>query len=251
MPSGCHVVGADVAGPRRLRRIAVLREHHRLAGGPVDQRGLVLRIDRRDGDSVDALRQQIVDDTLLLCRRAIGGNPEFRLHVRQFLIRLLDAATRDRPEVRRVVGDERQFERLRVAAAITASATRHYACDAHQHGDHSRHRAHIHLNPFVPPQEQLRGHDITKGWGRCGLINLNHARSECDHAASNGTNPDDPARHATGSRSGAYARHHGRSSPRRRGGRARTGPPLPPVILAPCRRPLAFRAPADGSIGPR
>jgi hypothetical protein len=66
-----------------LRCVAVLREDQGSLRGRVDERRLVLRIDRRDGDGVDAFGEQIIDDTLLFCGRAVGGDPELGVDVRQ------------------------------------------------------------------------------------------------------------------------------------------------------------------------
>ena len=110
LAAGRHVVGADVAGARRLRRVAVLREHQGALRRGVDQRGLVLRIDGGDGDPVHALGEQVVDDALLLGGGAVGGEPELGFDVRQLGVGLLHAAPGDRPEVGRVVGHERQLD---------------------------------------------------------------------------------------------------------------------------------------------
>ena len=92
----------------------------------VDQRDLVLRVDRRDGDAIDPLGQQVVDDPLLFCGGAIRGEAELGFDIRQLLVGLLDAAPGNRPEVGGVVGDEGDLERP-PAALIAAPREPHPA----------------------------------------------------------------------------------------------------------------------------
>jgi hypothetical protein len=106
-----QVVGADVAEACRVRRIAVLREDQGSLRRRIDERDLVLRIDRRDGNRIDAFGQQVIDDPLLLRGGAVRGQAELGLDVRQLLVGLLDAAPGDRPEVGGVVGDEGHLQR--------------------------------------------------------------------------------------------------------------------------------------------
>ena len=101
------VVGADVAGAIAVRRVAVLREDQRLAGRAVDHLCLIFGINRADGYPVNAFRQQVVNDALLPGGREFGIDLEFDLDVGQFRLSLLGTFARDRPEIRSVVGDER------------------------------------------------------------------------------------------------------------------------------------------------
>jgi hypothetical protein len=87
-----------------------MSDEHGTQGGIVDHLGLICRIDRADRDSVDLLRQQIIDNPALLCGRAVGWNSELDLDIRQFGIRLFGAPARNRPEVRGVVRNESQAE---------------------------------------------------------------------------------------------------------------------------------------------
>src|SRR5215510_15209084 len=102
------VISADIAGAIAIRRVAVLSDDDRLAGRAVDQLHLIFGINRADGYSANAFRQQIVNHALLPGGGAVVIDPELDLDVGQFRLSLLGAFARDRPEIRGVVGDERE-----------------------------------------------------------------------------------------------------------------------------------------------
>ena len=106
---GGQVVGADVAGARRLSgaSLSCVNTSARFAAASISAVWFC-GIDGRDRDAVDPLGQQVVDDALLFGGGAVRGDPELGLDIRQLLVGLLDAAPRDRPEVGGVVGDEGQ-----------------------------------------------------------------------------------------------------------------------------------------------
>src|SRR5262249_10712045 len=101
------VIGADVAGAIAVRRVAVLRENQRLTGRAVDQLRLIFRVNRADGYPVNAFRQQVVNYPLLPGCGEFGIDLEFNLDVGQFRLSLLGSFARNRPEIGRVIGDER------------------------------------------------------------------------------------------------------------------------------------------------
>src|SRR5262249_20106899 len=101
------VIGADVTGAIAAWRVAILREDQRLTGRAVDQLRLILGVNRADGYPVYALRQQVVNYSLLTGGREFGIDLEFDLDVGQFRLSLLGPFARDRPKIRRVIGDER------------------------------------------------------------------------------------------------------------------------------------------------
>src|SRR5262245_53860252 len=102
------VISAYIAGAIAIRRVAVLSDDHRLIGRAVDQLYLVLGVDGTDSYPVDAFRQQVVNHTLLPGGGAVVIDPELDLDVGQFRLSLLGTFARDRPEIRGVVGDERE-----------------------------------------------------------------------------------------------------------------------------------------------
>ena len=86
------------------------RDEQGLLGDAVEHLGLVGRIDRADGDAVDAGRQQVVEDLLLLGGAAGGRHAERHVDVAERLLGLLGPTARDGPEVGGVVGHEGELE---------------------------------------------------------------------------------------------------------------------------------------------
>src|SRR5262249_57135885 len=110
------VIGTDITGALAARRVAVLSDDHRLTGRAVNHLHLIFRINRADGYSVNAFRQQIINHSLLPGGGAVVIDPELDLDVRQFRLRLLGAFARDRPEIRSVVGYEDDSPLIRPVA---------------------------------------------------------------------------------------------------------------------------------------
>src|SRR5205807_1787661 len=102
----------SMAGPA-LRRVAVLRDDENASGRVVNHLRLVRGVNGADGHAVDALREQVVNDALLVGGCSVRRNAELDLDVTEFLHGLLRPAPRNRPEVRRVVCDEGEPELLR------------------------------------------------------------------------------------------------------------------------------------------
>src|SRR5205085_1040761 len=108
LPTCGDVVGADVTSSVAVGRVAVLRKDKRLAGDAVEQLRLVLWINRADRHAVNAFGNEVFDDALLPGSRAITGHLELDCYIGQFGGSLLCPLARNRPEVRRVVGDKGQ-----------------------------------------------------------------------------------------------------------------------------------------------
>src|SRR5205085_1722824 len=79
-----------------------------LAGDAVEQLRLVLWINRADRHAINAFGNEVFDDALLPGSRAITGHLELDCYIGQFGGSLLCPLARNRPEVRRVVGDKGQ-----------------------------------------------------------------------------------------------------------------------------------------------
>ena len=102
---GRDVVGADVGEPLRRRRVGVVRDQERALGDLVEQRRHVGGIDRRDRDAVDAAREQVLEDLLLLVDRAGLRHAEVDRDA-ELGLRLAYAGFGDGPEARWSVDDE-------------------------------------------------------------------------------------------------------------------------------------------------
>ena len=141
LPAGRDVVGADVALPLAVGRVAVVREHERLLRRVVQHRRLVRRVHGADGDPVHAFRQQVVQDALLRGRGSVAET-ELDFDVCQPGVGLLGALPRDGPEIRGVVRDEGEPLRGRLLAAAAADGEQAQATE----GDGSLHRHSILLS---------------------------------------------------------------------------------------------------------
>src|SRR6185369_15608436 len=85
LASRFDVICADVTDAIAGWRVAVLRDNERLAGGAIQHRRLVGRIDGADSDAFNAFCEKIVNDALLLGGSAVGRNPEFHFDARYLL----------------------------------------------------------------------------------------------------------------------------------------------------------------------
>jgi hypothetical protein len=112
LTTGSDVVSADVEGALALRCITVLRDHKGLFGSLVDHRRLVCRIDGAQSNAVNAFYQQIIEDAGLLGRRSVCGHFELEFKIWNLLYGLFTPSSRNRPEIGRVVGQEREVERF-------------------------------------------------------------------------------------------------------------------------------------------
>ncbi len=102
---GRDVVGADVGEALRRGRVGVVGDEERALGDLIEQRGHVGGIDRRDRDAVDAAREQVLEDPLLLVDRAGLRHAEVDRDT-ELGLGLVHAGLGDGPEARRRVDDE-------------------------------------------------------------------------------------------------------------------------------------------------
>jgi hypothetical protein len=109
LASRFDVIRADVTDAIAVWRVAVLRDNERLARGAIQHRCLVGGIDGADGDALNAFREQIVNDALLLGGSAVRRNPELHLDAGNVLRCFLSSFARDNPEVGGIVGHESEF----------------------------------------------------------------------------------------------------------------------------------------------
>ena len=106
------VVHADVAKTRRVRRIGIVRDEEALLGDEVHHLGLIRRVDRADGDAVDALDDEVFEHALLVAEAAAGElDGDVAIDVLR-LTRRDGACLRDRPEVGDAVRNERDVRTL-------------------------------------------------------------------------------------------------------------------------------------------
>ncbi len=122
------VVRSDITGAITVRRIAVLRDDERWLGGAIQHRRLVLRVNRADGDAVNAFCEQVIDDALLFRGGTVSRNPEFDFDVGNVLRGFLSAFARDGPEVGSIVGHESEF------VLCSGAASARYWCRKAQAG---------------------------------------------------------------------------------------------------------------------
>src|SRR5205807_2032694 len=103
--AGQVVVGADVAEALAVRRVVVLRDQRDAGGNLVQVAALPLRINDADGDGLDVLDHQVVNDLFLQGRVVAGGPAKDDLDA-GLRFRLAAAGLRDGPEGGGVVADE-------------------------------------------------------------------------------------------------------------------------------------------------
>src|SRR5262249_40033380 len=115
--SSSHVVGADITGAVAVWRVAVLRYHQCLARSAVKHFGLILWVNRTDGDAFYAVCQEVIDDALLFRGSTVSGNSEINLDTRYLFCGLFRSFACDGPELGRIVGHESELV-LRAGAGL-------------------------------------------------------------------------------------------------------------------------------------